>query len=158
MSEDVTVQRVFPDDWPLFARVRLAALREAPQAFATKYETWADASEDQWRMRLITVPANWVARRGEEALGLIAGSLPGPDHAVLMSMWVSPAARGRGVSDLLVTTMLGWARSNPGLERVELEVYEHNRSAQNLYRRHGFVFTTPETGEPGNERRMALQL
>ncbi len=43
MSGDVTIQRVFPDDWQLFARVRLAALREAPQAFASRYETWAEA-------------------------------------------------------------------------------------------------------------------
>ena len=158
VSGDVTVQRVFPDDWHLFAGVRLAALREAPWAFATKYEAWADAPEDQWRMRLITVPANWVALRGEEALGLIAGSLPEPDHALLMSMWVSPAARGQGVSDLLVTTMLAWARSQPGLKRVELEVFEHNRAAQNLYQRNGFAFTTAETGDPQNELRMALTL
>jgi ribosomal protein S18 acetylase RimI-like enzyme len=156
VNGDIAIQRVFPDDWPLFARARLAALRDAPHAFATKYEAWANAPEDQWRMRLITVPANWVALRGEEALGVIAGSLPEPDRADLMSMWVSPSARGQGVGDQLVTTMLGWARSQPSLKRVELEVYEHNRRAQNLYLRNGFTFTSPETGEPTNERRMTL--
>ncbi len=158
MSGDVTIQRVFPDDWQMFARVRLAALREAPQAFASRYETWAEAPEDQWRMRLTTIAANWVAVRNEQGVGLIGGSLPEPDRADLMSMWVSPAVRGQGVSDLLVQTMLEWARSQPGLKRVELEVYEHNRAAQNLYQRHGFAFTTAETGDPKNELRMALTL
>lgn len=152
----ISIQQVFPENWELFRQVRLQALQEAPWAFASRYETWAEAGEDQWRTRLREVPNNWVALQDDQPVGLIGGLLTEPGRALLRSMWVAPTARGQGVADALIGTVLDWARSQPGLKVVELEVYEHNVKAQNLYLRNGFAFRTPKTGDPRNELWMQL--
>ena len=65
--------------------------------------------------------------------------------ADLLSLWVAPFARGRGVSDALVTSVCDWAREM-GAERVALHVVEGNDPASGLYLRHGFVDMGPVPG------------
>jgi ribosomal protein S18 acetylase RimI-like enzyme len=65
--------------------------------------------------------------------------------AELISMWVSPAARGRGVGDRLVRAVEEWARQ-AGAGLLRLAVTEGNDSAITLYRRCGFA----DTGELGD--------
>ena len=62
------------------------------------------------------------------------------DAADLLSMWVAPEARGRGIGMALIDTVADWARS-AGLLRLVLEVRLHNAHALALYTRAGFVPT-----------------
>jgi ribosomal protein S18 acetylase RimI-like enzyme len=158
MGSTITVRRLSPDDWEEFARVRLECLKRAPEAFISRYESWVDAPQEQWRQRLRDVAGNWMALDGDVPVGLISCSLPGGGSAQLMSMYVSAAARGQGAGDILVRTVVGWAGSQPGVNRVGLGVFEDNLPAQRLYLRHGFDFTAPATGQPRAERAMVLQL
>ena len=48
----VVVREVTPDDWETLRDVRLAALREAPYAFASTYAREASFTEEQWRGRI----------------------------------------------------------------------------------------------------------
>jgi hypothetical protein len=45
----VSVRATGPGDWELVRDVRLAALRDAPGAFASSYEREAAYSKEQWR-------------------------------------------------------------------------------------------------------------
>jgi ribosomal protein S18 acetylase RimI-like enzyme len=72
-----------------------------------------------------------------------------PDGLVeLISMWVAPFARGRGVGDALVTAALDWARERKA-SGVALAVLEGNERALALYRRHGFVDAGEMAGSGG---------
>jgi ribosomal protein S18 acetylase RimI-like enzyme len=55
-------------------------------------------------------------------------------------MYVRPRARGRGVGDALVTTVLDWA-SKRNAATVHLWVTETNAPARALYERCGFTLT-----------------
>lgn len=55
----------------------------------------------------------------------------------LISLWVDPAARGRGVGDRLVEDIVRWARRS-GAATLRLSVMDSNRAARALYERHGF--------------------
>lgn len=134
------------DDWVQWKEMRLAALAEAPYAFHTRIEDWVGATEDRWRSRL-EVPGRFlIADLDGRPAGIVIG-LP-PDQtgvADLLSLWVAPFARGRGVSDALVEAVLDTARAQ-GAERVALHVVEGNEPASGLYRRHGFVDLGPVPG------------
>lgn len=131
------------DDWVAWRAVRLAALAEAPYAFGSTVAGWSDANEERWRERLRSVPYNLVAAIDGVDVGMASG-LPEDGNVVLISMWVAPAARGKGVSDTLVESVIRWAREL-GVPAVELDVVENNLPAIALYRRAGFVDEGPST-------------
>ena len=59
------------------------------------------------------------------------------DAAWLISMWVAPEVRGRGVGEALIAAVVEWARAS-GARRLLLDVGDHNRPAIALYARMGF--------------------
>ena len=142
-----TVRRVGRDDWELFRRVRLAALAEAPEVFGSRYEDWADAGPERWQARLTDVPLNLVAIADDEPVGLVSATAPANDAVELISLWIAPSARGRGLADDLVRRVLAWARE-AGVGWVLLSVKIANTSARALYRRSGFVVAGPSTEDP----------
>lgn len=130
-----------PDDWAAWRELRLASLRDAPDAFGATFADWAREGEPRWRQRLADVPFNVLAELDGSSAGLVSGTAPDERQAVeLISLWVAPLARGRGVGDALVAAVAGWARER-GARQVVLLVFAHNHHAANLYRRNGFVPT-----------------
>jgi ribosomal protein S18 acetylase RimI-like enzyme len=157
--DEIKVRRVDVDDWLLWRKLRLQALEEAPYAFSSKLADWQGQgdTETRWRGRLSDVPLNIVAEWQEIAAGMVSGTVPKPDGSIeLISMWVAPSARGRGVGDSLVNAVIEWAYEQHA-RRVALAVLEDNERAVAFYRRHGFI---PVDGrdETVDERRMARDL
>jgi len=154
---EINLRRIGPEDWPLFRGLRLDALAEAPYAFGSKLADWQGPrdTEARWRARLSDVPLNLVAEWCGTPAGMVSGTAPDPNGSVeLISMWVAPVARGRGVGDALVKAVVEWAAREQA-SRVVLAVFETNRCALDLYRRHGFV----ETGAASEtERKLVREL
>jgi len=70
---------------------------------------------------------------------MVSATAPNPEGSVeLISMWVAPFARGRGVGDSLVHAVIEWAREQQA-PRVVLGMFGSNKHAVALYRRHGFI-------------------
>lgn len=79
--------------------------------------------------------------------GMASGLLPDDGPVQVLSMWVAPFARGQGVADTLVESILAWAgQCRPG--QVVLSVREDNPAAIALHVRHGFVDVGPEPLDP----------
>ncbi|WP_406635668.1 GNAT family N-acetyltransferase [Amycolatopsis sp. WGS_07] len=71
--------------------------------------------------------------------GMVSGHLSERgDRAELLSMWVAPSARGRGVGDALVRAVVRWSEGR-GAGELALRVAGGNQHALALYQRHGFV-------------------
>jgi ribosomal protein S18 acetylase RimI-like enzyme len=142
VRDDIAVVRVDESTWRTYRDVRLAMLQDAPRAFWTTYAEAAARTDEEWREMVARSPT-WLAMDGDRPLGSVAGiSLPDQpeDECVLVGMWVDPAARGRGVGERLVRTVVAWA-AEEGLSRVLLEVAHENAAARSLYERVGFVPT-----------------
>lgn len=135
----MVVRQISSDEWPLWRDLRLRALADAPEAFGSVLADWQGTGdrEERWRSRLDDVGYNAVATREEVPAGMVSGVL-GDRRVELVSMWVAPEARGRGVGDELIDAVVRWANAHDAAE-VELGVKEGNTHAIALYARHGFV-------------------
>lgn len=148
-STDLTLRRVEPDDWRLWREVRLRALATDPRAFGSALADWQGAGDTdaQWRSRLLDVPFNIVAIMAGNSAGQASGTPVDRDGvSELISMWVDPRFRGRGVGGALIREVERWARTS-GASSLRLSVRKGNHAAIGLYERHGFV----ASGRPGDE-------
>ena len=151
----VLVRETVIDDWQALRDIRLEALRDAPSAFGSSYEREAAFGEPDW-LRRIARGGNFLAfipevgasevRASEvsasavsasEPAGLIGGYPETADIVELVSMYVRPKARGRGVGEALVAAVFAWAQARDA-KTVHLWVTESNDPARALYERCGF--------------------
>jgi GNAT superfamily N-acetyltransferase len=131
------------EDWQALRDIRLEALRDAPSAFGSTYEREVVRGESQWRDRISrggTFLAYLPELTAPEPAGLIGGYQEDPVTVELVSMYVRPRARGRGVGEALVAAVIGWARDHNAAQ-VHLWVTETNAPARALYDRCGFALT-----------------
>jgi GNAT superfamily N-acetyltransferase len=142
----VVVRVATTADWQVLRAIRLAALRDAPDAFGSTYAEQAASVEADWRRRISrggTFFAYVPEVDGNEPAGLVGGFQEKPDTVELVSLWVRPQARGLGVGEALVAAVIDWARARNATS-VHLWLTEANQRARMLYERCGF--------SPTNER------
>jgi len=144
------VREVEPDDWAILRDIRLAALQDAPQAFGSTYLREARFTEAQWRKRINDRAVTFFAHLDEDpAPAGIAGVWVGDGAADLVSMWVRPDVRRRGVGAALVTAAAGWAKARDH-DTLFLWVTELNASARRLYEHYGFTPTVERQPLPSD--------
>lgn len=142
----LSLRVVTTEDWPLWREVRLAALTEAPDAFKSRLADWPNGGEQRWRARLeMPETYNVVALLDDQAVGMSSGVPCDDGISELRSVWVSRAARGRGVGDRLIASVEAWARRT-GATTLRLAVIPGNEAAIALYRRNGFIDTRDCSG------------
>jgi ribosomal protein S18 acetylase RimI-like enzyme len=94
---------------------------------------------ESWAQQLQEI-ATFVAVENAVDVGLVrcANDAHHRDTAWLISMWVAPEARGKGVGNALAEAVIECARTS-GATRLLLDVADDNRQAIALYARKGFV-------------------
>ncbi len=143
----MTLRAALPQDWERLRDVRLSALRDAPDAFASTLE--ATEGQPRWRWEGWATGEGWGADLVTFVIepvpdaaftGLATGAIFGEDPlaANLFAMWVAPRARGNGLGRALVEAVVGWARER-GASRVVLRIAEGNTAARRLYGSAGFT-------------------
>lgn len=146
-----TVRRLSPDDWEDFRDIRLRALADSPDAFASTLAREEGFTEADWRQRLAG-PVYVVDDPRPVAVGGIFDNA-GTPH--VWGMWTDPAHRGRGHARLILDTLI------PAGTPAQLDVNVTNGDARPAYERYGFVGTGElEPLRPGSEmliERMVLR-
>ena len=143
----VSVYEVPESDWEIWRQLRIEALADAPYAFTEPLARAQSKTEADWR-------AWWSddVNCGPRLIGLLDGAPAGmcaicfPEgfdrRPLLISMWTSPKARGRGLGRALLNACVKYCEQ-AGHPRLLLGVVEDNLPALRLYESHGFV----ETGD-----------
>jgi ribosomal protein S18 acetylase RimI-like enzyme len=160
----ILVREITADDWELLRDVRLAALSDAPNAFASTYAREAAFTQEKWRGRIggrsVTFFAQDEPGNGAPADRVpagLAGVYVEDGAADLVSMWVRPSARGLGVGEALVEAAAAWARARD-FGALFLWVTESNEPARRLYERCGFSPTGESQPLPSNPVLTEIQM
>ena len=136
---DPLIRRLTPTDAAPLRQLRLDALRETPEAFGSSYEEEHTLTLDDIRA--------WVATDIENAMfgvfidGALAGMTGvGRQHRLKMrhkaqiwSVYVAPAARGRGLARRLMLAAIDHAGGMRGVRQLQLSVTAGNLAARALY-------------------------
>ena len=136
----LSIRVLTAEDAALFRDIRLEGLLLQPEAFGSTYEVESVRPLGFFAERL----AGSTVFGGFEGAALlgVAGfkqheGLKERHKAMLLGMYVRPAARGRGLGRLLVDSVLAHARER--VEIVLLACIEENQAARRLYESAGFV-------------------
>jgi ribosomal protein S18 acetylase RimI-like enzyme len=140
VSQTVVVEPATPEDLPRIGELTAGVYVGDGLAPAEYIPTLADAAGRASLAELL------VARDGAEIVGSVALVMAGEfgevlhsdDEAGFRMLVVQPAARGRGVGELLVTTCLDRARA-AGKRRMVISTDRHMTTAHRLYERLGFT-------------------
>lgn len=152
MPPPVTIRPLRPADIGPYRALRLRALRQEPTAFAS-------SPEDELQLPVETVESRLQQTQSQvmfggfqgEALVGLSGLLRErrskmAHKAWIVSFYVAPEARRRGLGRRLLEATLEHARSMPGLRQVNLGVNADNVAARQLYESMGFVAFGLERG------------
>jgi RimJ/RimL family protein N-acetyltransferase len=148
-------------EWVTLREVRLAALRESPDAFLSSHSEESAFEEQKWRAEFVR--GEWTIEiRNDEPIALVGVTREQgtpPDECYLEYMWVSPGFRRRGVATDLIKTVLRHLL-NRGFVTIWLWVLEGNEPARRLYEKCGFTSTgltqRPPRGLSRSEELMRL--
>jgi RimJ/RimL family protein N-acetyltransferase len=139
-TEDIEVRRLKPADAVRYREIRLAGLKNSPEAFGSTFESESLKPSSSFAERLRS-SAIFGALRGAELLGIAGFAFrEGAKEAhkgLLWGMYVRPNARKSGVGRRLVEAVIDFARQHA--EILQLSVVSDNEPARRLYARLGFV-------------------
>lgn len=140
-------------DWEVLRELRLRALADAPDAFASTLEKEAAFLEEVWRQRAEggAGSGSFIACEDGGGIGMarIFAEADTPGRMHLVGMWVDPRHRRRGVAKALVEQAVRWAEERRARE-VILWVVDRNLPARRLYERAGFRPTGERQPLPSN--------
>jgi GNAT superfamily N-acetyltransferase len=132
------IRRVGPAEWKLYRELRLAALRDSPDAFASTLARERGFTRWTWKSRLrfaVTVIAYLDGRPVGTAT--LIGDRRVASGREIVAMWVRPDARGQGIASQLLTHLVEVARTD-GASRIALWVADGNDAARRVYLAAGF--------------------
>jgi ribosomal protein S18 acetylase RimI-like enzyme len=136
--------------------VRLAALRDTPDWFWATHEEEVVKPESWWR-DFVESGAWFLAQNEGVAVGVaavISSAALEDSTRQLISMWVAPNARRRGIGTRLIDAVITWARAE-GIRELQLQVTDRNEIARRFYERFGFKGTG--RGEPHPRERWLIE-
>lgn len=165
-NQDVVVRRVRPDEVAEFKAIRLRALADSPDAFGQTLAHAQAMPESLWIERVTNGAAGEVSvilvavdRITEEWLGMTGSYFEDgePEIANVVSVWVAPEARRRGVGRRLQAAAYAWAVFR-GAREQRLWVTATNEAARNLYLAEGFTLTGTTQPHPAKPELSELEM
>ncbi|RSK26580.1 GNAT family N-acetyltransferase [Bacillus sp. HMF5848] len=139
-----------PLDAKQYWDLRLEALDQNPEAFATSYEEAIQRENPiDGVAKNLTNEGNFTfgSFKNEELVGVVTLLQETPiklsHRANILAMYVSPKMRGEGIGEKLLLEAIEQAKSINSIEKINLTVVTTNERAKKLYEKLGFkVFGT----------------
>ncbi|WP_404451543.1 GNAT family N-acetyltransferase [Virgibacillus necropolis] len=139
------VRLLTPSDAEKYWKLRLEALRQNPEAFATSYEE-AIKRENPIEQVATNMDADgnytFGAIENDELIGMVTlmeeKHLKLQHRANIFAMYVTPEKQGKGVGKSLLSEVINKAKAIDKFEKLNLTVVKTNAKAKGLYTKLGF--------------------
>jgi RimJ/RimL family protein N-acetyltransferase len=144
-GEEITIRVLSAADAEIYRAIRLEALQQAPEAFASSYDEESARPLEVFRERLagkfggITFAAFVAGEIAGTAGGVREDRLKTRHKLLLVGVYVRQAHRRHGLGEQLVSRVLQHARELGDVRVVQLKVACDNRPASALYERLGLT-------------------
>jgi GNAT superfamily N-acetyltransferase len=145
---------VTPDHWRAWRDLRLEGLLDTPIGFGRLHAEEVLLTDANWREAMLRPGRRVMAYDDGQAVGMAGGFVPDDGRPTLFAVYVTPAARGRGVLGALVDDVMAWCAPLP----LRLDVHEDNHRAHAAYLKLGFVDTGVRTVGGGIDGRDLIQM
>ncbi|WP_394121712.1 GNAT family N-acetyltransferase [Planococcus donghaensis] len=137
------IRKLNVTDAPAYYDLRIEALRDSPDSFATRLEDAIRRPVEKTAENLALDNAVTYGAFTDGALcgnvTLVRNRTPKLDHrASVVAVYVTPGQRGNGIAWRLMQELLRFAENWEGLERLDLMVASENQPAIALYEGLGF--------------------
>jgi ribosomal protein S18 acetylase RimI-like enzyme len=145
--EIVTLQRT---EWQQYRDLRLRALKEEPQAYASTYRENADKPDSYWTERLDEASSGqtqWLvfAKQGDNLVGMVGAFMKDHTDIVdIIAVYVAKEARGKGIAKKLMNAIMVKIKENKQVRKMRVGVNPEQVPALNLYKSLGFIITKKE--------------
>jgi ribosomal protein S18 acetylase RimI-like enzyme len=159
----ITIEPITPENALVFKAVRLRALEDSPSAFGSTYARESQFPDEEWVRRA----GNWNGIRSVLYLAMEEGESCGlagvyldeqdPGRAHLVSMWIAPAHRRKGVAKVLVRAVQSWAKDRKA-HTMLLQVTSSNQAAIRFYHQLGFSLTGRTEPYPNDSNLIELEM
>lgn len=143
----ISIRPVQESDFEVYRALRLDALQAHPEAYGSDYAEQAADPESVWLGRIrASIEGNasriFLAEDSGLAVGLAAVYRERGEKvrhsATLVSVYVRPKYRGRGLAERMIHEVLAWCAS-VGVRILRLTVVTSNTAAIRCYQRCGFA-------------------
>lgn len=158
---DIDVRDLTETDWPIYRKLRLAALQESPGAFVGTYADESQRDDEFWLNR-IRQAHRFVAERDAAPVGVVGLGAHGddPEDGEVFDLWVAPDSRAAHVAVALVMAAARQA-ADEGRTRLFFWVLSESAPAIAFAGNFGFRPTSkrrPTTENSEDEVAMVLSL
>ena len=158
------IRKLAVGDGAIWRAIRLESLKNAPSAFSAKLDDWAQRPLSDFEAQL-GKGGTFVAEDAGRVVGCAClDPDDNPQHAErgwLMSVYMSPEARGRGHAWALIGAVAAEAKAR-GMTALLLDVGLANDAARRAYARAGFrevpMAERPDGSDSACELTMRLEL
>ncbi len=140
MSKNIleNIKKPISDDWEKFRAIRLAGIKNDPQAFGGDLTEELERKESGWRERLESLDRFFFVAENSGVFVALAGAKKTGDNIwMLVSVYTLPEFRGRGLAKALTKKVIEELKSR-GAHTVHLMVNIDQKDAVHVYEDAGF--------------------
>lgn len=149
MMEEIKIRQLTENDWSMYREIRLEALAQEPEFFATS-EDEANFISENW-VEHITNPNGAIFglfHKGE-IVGVTSIHRENDDprsyRAWMGQSYIKPEFRGNHLADLLFEARIEWAKKQENIIALVVAHREDNQASKNAIQHNGFKFIGSRT-------------
>jgi RimJ/RimL family protein N-acetyltransferase len=135
------VRKLSREDWPLYKKIRLEALRLHSDVYGTSYKDMCERPDAEWESILLQEDAAFFGLFDDQTivgLGGVFTQEKSTRTGMLIAGYIRADYRGRGLSKMIYQARIDWAKESGLFDRLLIGHREGNEASRRANQAFGF--------------------